>query len=111
MKFESNTVHSNQQTGFFFGSEMQPDQDFNGNCGPGGTDAYNPKIDPKDPNSENAFNLIKSLTAFKNREQNTWVDCRRTTYDDYKSADSYLGYTQKHDCDVINSIFIGESGT
>ena len=109
-KFESNTVHSNEQTGFFFGSAMQPDQDFNGHCGPGGTDAYNPKIDPKDPNSEDASNLIKSLTAFKNREQNTWVDCRRTTYDDYKSADSYLGYTQKHDCDVINSIFIGESG-
>ena len=55
-------------------------------------------------------NVIKSLTAFKNRKQNTWTDCRRTTYDGYKSSDSYRGYTQKFDSDIINSIFIGDSG-
>ena len=65
--------------------------------------------DPLDPDSEPVVNVIKGLTAFKNREQNSWSDCRRTTYNNFKSADSVRGLTLKHDSDIINSIFIGDS--
>lgn len=52
MTFESNSVHSNGHTGFLFGSELQPDQDFNGGTSNGGTEKCNPREHPKDPNSE-----------------------------------------------------------
>ena len=110
MTFESNSVHSNGHTGFLFGSELQPDQDFNGGTSNGGTEKCNPRKHPKDPNSEAVSNVVKSLTAFKNIQQNSWSDCRRTTFDGYRSSDSIRGYTQKFDSDIINSIFIGDSG-
>ena len=110
LTFDTNTAHSNKDTGFFFGDELQEDQDFSGHFRPGETNKCDPRQNPLDPESPVEVNLVKSLTAFKNKEQNTWTDCRHTTYDNYKSSDAKLGYTQRHDCDVINSIFIGESG-
>ena len=110
LTFDTNTAHSNQNTGFFFGSELQPDQDFIGMGQPGGGTRCNPRMNPKDPNSEEVTNLVKDLTTFKNREQNVWLVCRRTTFDGFKSSDAQLGYTQVVNADLINSIFIGESG-
>ena len=130
LNFDTNTAHSNKDTGFFFGDELQEDQDFSGHFRPGETNKCDPRENPLDPESPVVVNLgkaissflsnlhlkifktfsVKSLTAFKNKEQNTWTDCRHTTYDNYKSSDAKLGYTQRHDCDVINSMFIGESG-
>ena len=104
--FEGNSVHSNLHTGFFFGHHLLPDQDFNG---PGGTEYCNPRVDPLDPDSPPGHNIVKDLTAFKNIEQNTWNDCRYTTYDDFKSADAILGISMAHDGEITNSIFVGES--
>ena len=47
--FETNTVHSNIDTGFMFGHHLLPDQDFGG---PGGTDKCDPRKVPLDPDSE-----------------------------------------------------------
>ena len=104
LTFETNTVHSNVDTGYMFGHELLPDQDFNG-----GTEKCDPRQNPLDPDSDQATNLVKSLTAFKNRKQNSWSDCRATTYDNYMSSDSNLGLTLAHNSDITNSIFIGES--
>ena len=104
--FESNTVHSNKDTGFMFGHELLEDQDF---AGPGGTEKCDPRKDPLDPHSQPATHFVKSLTAFKNMKQNAWNDCRNTTIDGYKSSDAFLGLSSKHDNNVLNSIFIGES--
>lgn len=106
LPFEKNTVHSNVDTGYMFGFHLLPDQDFGG---PGGTDKCDPRKNPLDPNSEPATNIVKSLTAYKNIKQNSWSDCRMTTYDNYMSSDSFLGLTLVKNCDVINSIFVGES--
>lgn len=103
---KNNVVHSNEDTGFMFGHYLDADQDFQG---PGGTDKCDPRKDPLDPGSEEAFNLIQDLTAYKNPKQNTWNDCRRTTFVGYKSSDTFLGLTLKHNCDVIDATFIGES--
>ena len=104
--FRANTVHSNRDTGFMFGHELLPDQDFGG---PGGTDKCDPRMVPLDPNSPPGHNVVQDLTAFKNIKQNAWNDCRVTTFMTYKSADAMLGLSLKHNCDVLDSIFIGES--
>ena len=104
--FDTNTVHSNVDTGFMFGHELMPDQDFSG---PGGTEKCNPRQDPLDKESDPATHFVKRLTAFKNIKQNVWNDCRNTTWEEYKSSDAFLGLTMKHDNIVLNSIFIGES--
>ena len=77
---------------------------------PGGGQRCDPRKYPKDPYSEEISNLVKDLTTFKNRQQNVWMVCRRTTFDGFKSSDAQLGYTQSVNADLINSIFIGESG-
>ena len=110
LTFDTNTAHSNQNTGFFFGGELQPDQDFNGMAQPGGGNRCDPRKTATDPYSEEVSNLVKDLTTFKNRLQNVWLVCRRTTFDGFKSSDAQLGYTQVVNADLINSIFIGESG-
>ena len=46
LTFDTNTAHSNRQTGFFFGSFLMANQDFNGYYGPGGTDLCNPRKNP-----------------------------------------------------------------
>ena len=104
--FRTNTVHSNLDTGFMFGHELLPDQDFGG---PGGTDKCDPRMVPLDPDSPPGHNVVQDLTAFKNVKQNAWNDCRVTTFMTYKSADAMLGLSLKHNCDVLDSIFIGES--
>merc|ERR1711970_929094 len=104
--FDTNTVHSNVDTGFMFGHELLEDQDFSG---PGGTEKCNPRQDPLDKESDPATHFVKRLTAFKNIKQNVWNDCRNTTWEEYKSSDAFLGLTMKHDNTVLDSIFIGES--
>ena len=52
---------------------------------------------------------MKDLTAFKNIKQNSWSDCRRTSYEGFKSSDANLGLTMAFNSDVIDSVFIGES--
>lgn len=71
--FRGNTVHSNVDTGFMFGHELMEDQDFSGG---GGTDRCDPRLRPLDPESPPGLNIVQDLTAFKNRKQNTWNDCR-----------------------------------
>ena len=68
-----------------------------------------PRTDPLDPESDPATMSVKDLTTFKNIRQNAWSDCRRTTFDGFKSSDSNLGMTMKHDSDMVDSVFIGES--
>ena len=65
--FDSNSVHSSD-TGFMFGHELLPDQDFNGAPGKGGTEKCDPRMDPLDPNSDPATNFVTKLTVFKNVE-------------------------------------------
>ena len=77
---------------------------------PGGGNRCDPRKTATDPYSEEVSNLVKDLTTFKNRLQNVWLVCRRTTFDGFKSSDAQLGYTQVVNADLINSIFIGESG-
>ena len=107
-KFDKNTVHSSD-TGFMFGSELLPDQDFSGAANLGGTRKCRPKSDPLDPDSAPATNFVTRLTAFKNREQSVWNDCDNTTFDALHSADTRLGITMVLDNTITNSLFIGES--
>ena len=104
--FRGNTVHSNKDTGFMFGHELMDDQDFSPG---GGTERCDPRLRPLDPESPPGLNIVQDLTAFKNIKQNTWNDCRATTFLTYKSSDAKLGLSLKHNCDVLDSIFIGES--
>ena len=46
LTFDTNTAHSNRHTGFFFGSFLMANQDFNGYYGPGGTELCNPRKYP-----------------------------------------------------------------
>ena len=64
---------------------------------------------PLYPDSEPGLNIVQELTAFKNIKQNSWNDCRYTTFLTYKSSDAELGLSLKHNCDVLDSVFIGES--
>ena len=64
LTFDTNTAHSNKDTGFFFGDELLEDQDFTGHFRPGETNKCDPRENPLDPESHVTVNLGKTVSRF-----------------------------------------------
>ena len=62
LNFDTNTAHSNKDTGFFFGDELLEDQDFTGHFRPGETNKCDPRKNPLDPESPVVVNLGKTIS-------------------------------------------------
>lgn len=89
--------------GFFFDQVLQPDQ---GADGPG---EFDPREDPKNPQSPRVRSEVKELTCYKSLRTCLWFQFKDGAFSGLKVADSGEGMFAHDDTIVTDSVFIGES--
>jgi cell migration-inducing and hyaluronan-binding protein len=111
-EFKGNTAHSNFD-GVMFDRGPGPDGKFN--VGGAGHISY---ADPTDTKSQVVVSAIDDYTAYKNRNGAIWSRGEAHLYRNMKLADNAIGFTHAsggaglgpHTSQVIDSLFVGESG-
>jgi cell migration-inducing and hyaluronan-binding protein len=86
--FRGNVSHSNFD-GFLFDRNINADNTF-GLAG----NAFMPRVDPADPNSDFVETLFENLTSYKNRNGGLWGRGELFIFRNMKFADNAIGMTQ-----------------
>jgi cell migration-inducing and hyaluronan-binding protein len=108
-EFKGNVAHSNFDS---FMGDRAPRAD--GHFAVGG---YVANVNPADPNSPQAENVIEDFTIYKTRNNAIWARGEVRLYKGLKMADNGIGFTQAsgntgrspYTSRVVDSLFVGES--